>query len=306
MNTWFRVENKASNVPEVFIFDDIGGWGVTAMDFIIGVKSVLTDNTSALNVHINSYGGEVFAALAMYNYLRRLSSEGVTIDVHIDGVAASAASVIAMAGDRVNMPANAFLMVHDPLIGVMGNSRELRRTADTLDAIRDSLVGIYANKTGRSTDEIVALLADETWLNAEQAFALGMVDNIVGAVEIAANAKMQSRYPNGPEILLALAMHSDPVVVDEPIEEQTTDGDEVDVMVAALAEKFFSEEDIEYLDSLVADDRNARISEWDEKISDEDVIVTTTPSGEKAPTEVSKKGEVSNLFWAFRPFRKGK
>jgi ATP-dependent protease ClpP protease subunit len=270
----------------VFIYDEIGGWGITALDFMAAVDAGVGAGVTTLNVRINSYGGEVFAALAMYNHLRRLSAGGVKIVVHVDGIAASAASVITMAGDIVRMPSNAFLMVHDPLIGIVGNARELRKIADTLDAIRDSLVGIYVNKSGKLTDEIVDLLANETWLSAAAAVEWGFADEIIDEVAIAANAALLAKHPKAAEFFAAVTVDEPAPELDEP-----------------------SQDDEDYLAAIAAAQMAATLrAEWDAAVPEEDALVTavvTTTGGDKTPAAVSKSG-VSNLSWVYRGYGKGK
>lgn len=150
---------------------------------------------AAVEVHINSAGGSVHEGLAIYNALKPRKPI-----VFIQGLAASIASLIAMAGDRIIAAENALIMLHDPWIGgVAGNALDLRKQADTLDKHRNAMLGAYA-RSGLSRDRIQSMLAAETWLEAAEAKALGFVDEITEPVRYAAHAsKCLSKYRNTPE-----------------------------------------------------------------------------------------------------------
>ena len=127
MKSWYTIRARASGT-EVLIYDEIGAYGVTAKGFLAELGALPDD--AAIDLRLNSPGGSVFDAVAIYNALKR--HEG-TITVWIDGIAASAASYIAMAGDTIIMPENAFLMIHDPSGLVMGTAEDMRSTAEALD-----------------------------------------------------------------------------------------------------------------------------------------------------------------------------
>ncbi len=180
----FRMAAK-DGVGEIFIFDDIGeGFfsdGVTPKSFAEDLKALGAVRT--LNVFINSSGGSVFDGVAIFNQLKRHSARKV---VFIDGIAASIASVIAMAGDEINIAANGFIMIHEPFTMAFGTAAELRKTADQLEKINDTIINTYAARTGTSENIIADLMAAETWMNAEEAVELGFADNITDEVQIAA------------------------------------------------------------------------------------------------------------------------
>ncbi|WP_025847618.1 head maturation protease, ClpP-related [Paenibacillus ehimensis] len=131
-----------------------------------------------LTVRVNSGGGDVFAAVAIYTQLR---SHEANITVIIDGIAASAATIIAMAGDTIKAPAAAQFMIHDPLAGLMGyyNTKDLAGVMGRLDSVKESILNAYVNKTGRDRNEIAEMMDKETWMTAEQAKAEGFVDEIL-------------------------------------------------------------------------------------------------------------------------------
>lgn len=187
----------AADAPEtLLIFDEIGFWGVQAKDFVTDLGKV---QSKTLNVEINSPGGDVFAGLAIYNALK---SSGKEIVVKVMGVAASAASLIAMAGDKIVMPKNSFMMIHNPWSFAMGNADELRETADTLDKIGASLKATYAAKTGMSEDELEPLLAKDTWLTADEALEMGFATEVVEDVK--ANAAFDMARADLPENVKAV------------------------------------------------------------------------------------------------------
>lgn len=193
MNKWYDIKARANasgeQSAEVFIMGDIGEswWGesVAAVDF---VKEIAALDVSALTVRINSYGGSVSDGLAIYNALRRHKA---TVTTAIDGVAMSIASLIAMAGDEVEMAENAILMIHAPWGGLMGNSKEMRDYADVLDKMAGAMATSYAARSGKSIDDMLALLTDgeDHYYTADEALAEGFVTATTPALAIAASAK---------------------------------------------------------------------------------------------------------------------
>lgn len=189
MSKWYDIKARAGkNSAEVFIYGDIGeswfGESVTAADF---VKEIAALDVDALTVRINSYGGSVTDGLAIYNALKRHKA-GVTVS--IDGIAASIASLIAMAGDTVEMAENASLMIHAPWGGVMGNAQVMREYADVLDKMALAMAGAYVAKSGLDESEVMNLLTDgrDHWYSAAEALEIGFVDQTTAALAIAASA----------------------------------------------------------------------------------------------------------------------
>lgn len=195
MNSWYTIRAQATGA-EVVIYDEIGAYGVSAKGFLAELGA-LPDGTP-LALRLNSPGGSVFDAVAIYNAIKRHSG---TVTVWVDGIAASAASYIAMAGDEVVMPENAFLMIHDPAGMVMGTATDMRAMAEALDKIKGSLLQGYAAKTGRPQEEIAPLMAAETWLDAKDALDLGFADRIAEPVRIAARFDV-GRFRNAPPVLI--------------------------------------------------------------------------------------------------------
>lgn len=194
MASWYAIRARGTGA-EVAIYDEIGAYGVSAKGFLAELGA-LPEGTP-IDLRLNSSGGSVFDAVAIFNALKRHAG---TVTVWIDGIAASAASYVAMAGDEIVMPENAFLMIHDPAGLVMGTAADMRAMAEALDKVGGSLAAGYAAKSGRPADEISALMAAETWLDASEALALGFADRLAEPVRIAARFDV-ARFRNAPPAL---------------------------------------------------------------------------------------------------------
>lgn len=129
-----------------------------------------------LTVWIDSFGGSVFAGASIFNALKEHNGK---VTVKVDGKAMSAASVIAMAGDEIIMSPVAVMMIHNPLTGAYGNQHDLRKVADILDQVKESIVNAYVTKTGRSREDISAMMDDETWMSANVAVKEGFADGVL-------------------------------------------------------------------------------------------------------------------------------
>ena len=217
MQSWYTIRARGEGA-ELSIYDEIGAYGISAKDFLAELGALSSE--MPLDVRLNSPGGSVFDAVAIYNALKR--HEGL-VTVTIDGIAASAASYVAMAGDEVVMPENAFLMIHDPSGMVLGTAADMRATAEALDKIAGSLVRGYAAKSGRSDEEIVALMAKETWLDAAEAVEFGFADRMSEPVRLAASFDVR-RFRNAPPDLVEAVESSD--AADEADSEQAEDAAE--------------------------------------------------------------------------------
>ena len=167
---------------EVYIYDYIGYYEITARDFVRDLKAL--GDVAELSVHINSGGGEVFEGLAIYNALK---ANPAHVTVYVDGIAASLASYVAMAGDTVEVAENGYFMIHEPWNISIGTADDMRKDADRLDKLRNTLAAGYANKTGQSADDVVAVMAAETWFDASEALEWGLVDRVGAKLEAAAS-----------------------------------------------------------------------------------------------------------------------
>lgn len=164
------------------------------------LDTLARDPGAAVEVRINSPGGSVTEGLAIFNALKPRKPT-----VYIDGIAASIASLIAMAGAKIIAAENALVMIHDPWVQTVGNAASLRRNADLLDKHRDAMLGAYM-RCGLERERILALLADETWMNADEALAMGFIDEIAEPLRYAAHAAACfSSYTKTPKELLLMS-----------------------------------------------------------------------------------------------------
>jgi ATP-dependent Clp protease, protease subunit len=192
--SWYEFKNKAEDSAEISIYDEIGMWGVSARHFASDLKAL--GDVKNIDVSINSPGGSLFDGLAIHNMLKRHPAK---VTVIIDGIAASAASVIAMAGDEILMPENAFMMIHEASGVAVGTADDMREYADFLDKTLASLVSVYRAKTDMADDELISMIKAESWLSALDAVALGFATATIEAKKVAACCDM-SRFENPPEI----------------------------------------------------------------------------------------------------------
>ncbi len=189
MKSWFEIKNKATGVLDISLHDEIGVWGVSAADFISELKT--HPDTKSINLSIHSPGGSALDGLAIYNALKASPAK---VHAHVAGIAASAASIVLMAGDTISMPEDAFIMIHNPYTMAMGDSEEMRAIADTLDKIQASLSNIYEKRTGKDTEEISDMMSAETWLNSADALEHGFIDTISDAINVAAKIGVFNKY----------------------------------------------------------------------------------------------------------------
>ena len=186
--TWFTITNAAdAPAAEISIHDEIGAWGISAKDFLGQLKNIPSGRPLTLSLH--SPGGEVFDGLAIYHALKARGN----VNVRIEGLAASMASVIAMAGTRISMPRNAYLMIHNPSGFAMGDAADMRQLADLLDKLKGSLIAAYRDRTKKSDEDLTAMMDAETWLTGEEAVAQGFADEVTDAVALSASAFKGSR-----------------------------------------------------------------------------------------------------------------
>ncbi len=235
---WRMVRNEGTGGEaasgEVFIYGYIGGdsWDAWLPDdtypkqFAEDLQSL--GDVGTIHLRINSLGGNVWGAQAIHSLLRDHPAQVVS---HIDGIAASAASVIAVAGDQVIMPANGMMMIHNPSLISMGDARQLRADADFLDKVREGIVGAYQHKTGMERSAIINLMNSETWMTAQEAVNYGFADAIEAPIAVAAAAKVGCYVVNGlemnfrgqrewPEAMLPAMTATEPAATEEPTTEE--------------------------------------------------------------------------------------
>lgn len=172
--TWYRIENlvQSPGTACIYVYGEIGMWGIEAADFIRDLNQITANQ---IDLHINSMGGEVFEGIAILNALR---AHRATVTTYVDGLAASIASVIAMAGTRIIMGRQTTMMVHEPHIIAIGDAEALRATADMVDQQADNIAATYAEKAGGTVESWRQVMKVETWYSAEEAVAAGLADEV--------------------------------------------------------------------------------------------------------------------------------
>ena len=218
---WYRIKAEVQadkTVIEIYVYGEIGGWGITANQFIQDLKA-LDDGVSPVVAAFNTNGGDLFDGLAIHNALKRL---GERCTARVDALAASAGSVAACGAHRVVMASNSMLMIHNPWTWTSGDAEDLRRVADVLDQTLEVIIAAYKNKAPNIDDaELRRMVNDETWLTAQEAVALGLADEIGTGVEVKAclgQGAAMKRYRNTPQALLdqLKAVAPEPVAENEP------------------------------------------------------------------------------------------
>jgi ATP-dependent Clp protease protease subunit len=193
------IKNKDKSA-DILIYEDIGeSWfgGFSAKAFADELKSL--GDVKTLNVFINSPGGDVFDGVSIYNQLRR---HRATVNIEIDALAASIASVIAMAGDTVSMAENSLMMIHNPWGLAIGNAEDLRKLADDMDKVRDSSILPAYGRSNLDQEEIIRLMDEETWISAQEALDWGFVDTVTEAKKMAAHIDLNKyNFKHPPESL---------------------------------------------------------------------------------------------------------
>lgn len=195
IKSWFSIEAKDdSTEADVIIYDEIGIWGITAKDFINEVKDLDVDT---INLRLNTPGGSVFDGTAIFNILKDHSARVVA---HVDGLAASIGSFIAMAADEVRMAKNAYMMIHNTWGLAVGDSDAMEKMASLLTKMNDTIAATYADKAGAAVEHIKELMSAETWFTGEEALAEGLVDTVTGAVEVNASFDL-SKFEHVPQAI---------------------------------------------------------------------------------------------------------
>lgn len=230
MKNWFSIKAQANDdsTAEISIHDAIGAWNVNAQSFLAELKNISAKN---ITLTMNSPGGSVIDGIAIYNGLRNHAEKtGATITVKVMGIVASIASIIAMAGDKIKMPKNTFMLVHSPSAALYANANEMRDMADLLDKFESSLIQTYVARTGKTAEEIKALLDAETLMTADEAVAMGFADEVTDALVIEASFDLDNLPDNITSVFKA---------------SQTENGDDPDLpdatltaQIVAIAEKY--------------------------------------------------------------------
>jgi ATP-dependent Clp endopeptidase proteolytic subunit ClpP len=197
----FEIMAQAEGPVEVLIYDDIYSsgcamWGGICADEV--VSALLPYRDRKITVRINSGGGDVWAGFTLYNFLKDLPD----VTTIVDGIAASAASVVALAGNPAVMPRSATLMIHNPSAWVIGEASDMRKMAEDLDRTRDQLADIYVEETGATRDQVIEWMDAETWFNGQEALREGFVDQLTNTpAKASAQDLNRHRYKHVPNRL---------------------------------------------------------------------------------------------------------
>lgn len=185
--TWYAMEQEAdaegvkSSKAEIFVYDEIGGYGIGANDFIQGLDEL--GEVEQIDLRISSPGGSIIEGNVIFNAIKR---HPANVTVYIDGMAASMASVIAMAGDEILMADNALLMIHNPWTVSIGDSEQLRKDADLMDKMKSAITNAYG-RSNYSEEELEELMNAETWFTADEAIESGFIDGTIEGLKAAAS-----------------------------------------------------------------------------------------------------------------------
>lgn len=279
---WYNIKAVA-NETEVTIYDEIVGdqseMGVNAKAFCDELRAI---GTPRITLRLNTPGGDVFAGFAIYNTLRE---HAAYITVKIDGLAASIGSVIAMAGDEVRCASNGFVMIHNASGLVMGTAEDMKAQAAAMEKIDSKIAAAYATKSGKSADEFRTLMRAETWLTAEEAKALGLVDVIDGESQVMPQkvAASLSRYNKVPERFRALTTDSGTAAEVQNMETETKDATTAETPTAAVGQCELPDGTTAEMDE---ESCKAKGGEWyapSEEQPMEDVKKDESPAAEAAP-----------------------
>lgn len=170
----FRLTNASSDAPKLYVYDVIGGWDLDSTEFVQAVHGI---DAKTIDLHVNSPGGFVYDGVAMYEALK---ASPATVNVHVDGLAASAASFLAQAGDSVDIAKAGRMMIHDAQGVGMGSPADMREYADLLDAVSNDIAGIYADRAGGKPEAWRTAMQATTWYSAAQAVDAGLADRVTG------------------------------------------------------------------------------------------------------------------------------
>jgi ATP-dependent Clp protease protease subunit len=192
------IKSKTKDEADLYLYEEIGEswWGdsKSAKQFKKDLDAL--GDIKTLNVYINSPGGDVFDGMAIYNILKRHKAYKT---VYVDGLAASIASVIALAGDKLIIPSNAFFMIHRCWTIYWGNKNDFRKMADDLEKIDEGIINVYLGKTALTRPEIEQLMDEETWMTGDEALEYGFADEVEKEKKVAACIKGDFAIFNGKQ-----------------------------------------------------------------------------------------------------------
>lgn len=174
---WFNLQSKGSHL-DIYLYGVIGGWDVDVNTFLDQVKSV--PNPETVTVYLNTVGGLFYDGLPIYNTLDQMNA---VVTVNVMGYALSMGSVIMLAGDKVRMAQNGLVMIHRANTYTVGDAPALRKEADILEKHETGILKIYSQRMNKTPAEVLAMLDEETWLTADEALAIGMIDEIIDPID---------------------------------------------------------------------------------------------------------------------------
>lgn len=234
MRPCFKFTAKAGKKPAVLALDEeIGFWGTQAKDFRAALDSV---EGNELVVEINSVGGDVMAGLGIYNMLRSWAKDGKTVTTRVTGVAASIASIIALAGDKREMHKNTFAMVHQASTFAVGTADDMRDAADTLDKVDGSLRGIYMDRMGVDETKAKEIMAKDTWLTADESLDLGFATTLIEDIKATAKFDLvRAALPDNVAAIFKAEGEPEPEPQPEPEPEPELPDTPVAKQIEALA-----------------------------------------------------------------------
>ena len=206
MRQWFKMKAADADTAEILIYDEIGKsfWGedsVAAKDFLESLNA-LGDGVKNITLRINSPGGDVFDGVAIHNALK---NHKANVTAYIDGIAASIASYIAMAANKIIMPSNAFMLIHNSAGFVFGNADDMRSLASDLERIDNSILATYANRSKTDADKLSAIMKEDRLMDAAEAKELGLADEVSKEVKMAAKFSLRLLPQAAAEKLRAVA-----------------------------------------------------------------------------------------------------
>ena len=222
--SWFEISNSADleprneggRVARVDIMGPIGGWDVSGSEFLRELKDL--GDVDSIDLRIHSPGGSVLDGWAIANGIKNHPAHVVA---RVEGLAASMGSVVLMSADEIEVPQNAYVMIHNVSGGAFGEADELESMAALMRKLQDDVTDFYANATGKDREEIAEIMAAETWMNGEDAVEHGFATRVLEPVKAAACADLEtlvSKFENVPEAVLELQAE-EPVLEEDQVEE---------------------------------------------------------------------------------------
>ena len=269
---WYNIKNLSESSAEVVIYDEIGAFGIESKTFIDELAKVPKDKEILLRV--NSPGGSVIDGLAIYDAIRRTPQKVTT---RIEGLAASIASIIALAGDEVIMSENSLFMIHNVWGGETGDSKDMRKAADLMDKMSSKLVSIYMAKSGKEESEIKSWMDAETWFSAEEALEAGFITSIEEPIALAAKFDIYKCNYKNKDKVVQMFNDSKNLKMKEQIEELKN-------FISDLFEKKSEVKNVKILDS----------NEVNDKISSLENAITASEKTNEELSETLKEKE-SNI-----------